>query len=160
MSETRKSQNWLDEQVRQLIGDGNVAHLRGAGKPLVWEDESLVPPEWQLAYRIMRQNNIAPEWIVLGQELYEEEARLKRIAANITRDYAARLQAAERKGSAVLDKEARARWQEARARWLALVEAYNKRLLTFNVSKPPQVAQRVPMDGDTLLREALRTYGL
>lgn len=160
MSETRKGKNWLDEQVRRLIGDGDVSHLDGAGKPLTWEDESLVPSDMQMAHRIMRQNNIAPDWMVLGQELEAEAERLQRIALHLARDYAARLQTAGRKLSFVLEKEAHDRWREARVRFLESVEAYNKRLLTFNVSKPAQIRQRVPMMGDALLKEALAEYGL
>jgi hypothetical protein len=46
--------------------------LPGRGAPLGPDDDSAVPPEWRLAYRLLHGNGFAPAWIELGAAIRRE----------------------------------------------------------------------------------------
>lgn len=102
-------ETWLDQVLKEVIGDGNTAHLHGAGKPLDLSalDDPNTPNEWRLAYKVMRDNDAAPRWIVMGQELRQLREQIRRVLAHFARDYQARLREAQLRGSFTLERDAR-----------------------------------------------------
>lgn len=155
-----KWQSWVDELLRSVIGSGDVSWLPGAGQPLALGDEEHVPPDLRMAYRIMREHNVTPEWIDLGNELLAQRATLERRLVAYVGDYQQRLEAARRANSFVLEREAEQRWQAAQARWIEEMQRYNSRVLTYNVLIPPQIAQREPLQAEKAIQQALQRAGL
>lgn len=151
-------QRWLDDKLREVIGDGNVAHLPGAGKPLILEDEDNIPEELRVAYRIMRDNHMVPDWVMLGAELERDRKAIHQKAAAYARSYTERLRDAWSAGSFVMERDAEERWQAACAKLRDLIDAYNSKLLTYNVQIPPEVVQGVPINADDLLATALARF--
>lgn len=49
-----------EERIKEAMERGEFDNLRGAGEPLTLEDESHVPPELRLAYRILKRSGHAP----------------------------------------------------------------------------------------------------
>lgn len=43
-----------EEKIREAIKEGAFDNLPGAGKPLVLEDDSHIPPEFRMAYKILK----------------------------------------------------------------------------------------------------------
>ena len=50
----------VEERIRRAQKRGDFKNLSGSGKPLVFEDDSLVPEELRLAYKILRNANCLP----------------------------------------------------------------------------------------------------
>jgi hypothetical protein len=147
-------ESWLDKQVRDLIGDGDVSHLPNAGQKFDWSvlEDPNAPADMRLAYKIMKDNNIAPEWILLGQELSESHDKIVKMAKKFTESYHTRIQEAHRKGSSIMARDAEKRYQESIQRLKDAIDEYNKKLLTYNILKPPQIDQRVPLNLQDLLK--------
>jgi hypothetical protein len=161
MSDSERMKRWesfIDEQIKRAIGDGDMHHLPGAGMPLNLDPDNVnVPEDLRMAYKIMQDNDVVPEWIMLGQELIADKERIELRLGAFAKSYRARLADANRAMSFILMREADERWEMACDRIRKEVEAYNKKLLNFNISVPPQVNQRIPLNADILIRRALET---
>jgi len=60
-------------------------NLAGKGKPLVWEDEALVPPSWRVAFHLLSQSDLAPVWIMLDAEIRKDhEAAVRAFSRAVT----------------------------------------------------------------------------
>ncbi|RIK41427.1 MAG: hypothetical protein DCC55_11960 [Chloroflexi bacterium] len=53
----------VGRRIEEAIRNGAFDNLRGKGKPLNLQRNPFVPEEMEMAYAIMQNNNIAPEWI-------------------------------------------------------------------------------------------------
>ena len=49
-----------EQKIAEAIANGELDDLPGAGKPLELDDDSLVPEELRLAYRILKNAGVAP----------------------------------------------------------------------------------------------------
>lgn len=138
--------SWLDKQAEKLIGDGNTAHLPGAGKPIDLSDDAWTPAEDRIAQKLMKDNDVLPAWMTLGQELDVERAALLERLEQYARAYGIRLKEARQKHSAILEREADDRWYHACKKIRADIDIYNSKLLTYNVSVPRPFSQKVPLN--------------
>lgn len=59
----------VDIAIRKAMEAGEFDNLPGQGQPLDLSVDPHVPADMQLAYKIMKQNGIAPDWIVQGKTL-------------------------------------------------------------------------------------------
>ncbi len=150
-------QSLIDEQIRKVIGDGNSARLPGAGKPLALlalDDDKTTPPDLRLAYKILRDNDITPDWIALGRDLEVERERIIAHLAVAYRQYRGRVADARRANSALAEVQAEALWSSAQRKTEAAITAYNKAALTYNLKVPVGVAQRAALTWAQALRLA------
>ncbi|PJF27350.1 MAG: hypothetical protein CUN53_04395 [Phototrophicales bacterium] len=108
--------SFIDEIIRGAMERGEFDQLPGQGAPLSLNDERHVPEELRLAHKIMKDNEIVPDWIMSGKELEIEYKRLR-----------AALKTASAAQKAALRDQ---------------VTAYNKRVLTHNLKLPPGVAHK------------------
>ena len=58
-----------EQRIREAIGNGELDNLRNAGKPLEFEDETFIPEELRLAYRILKNANCIPPELELRNEI-------------------------------------------------------------------------------------------
>jgi hypothetical protein len=58
-----------EERIRKAIDDGEFDNLRGAGKPLVFDDESWIPEDLRLSYRILKNNGFIPPELELRNDI-------------------------------------------------------------------------------------------
>lgn len=109
----------VDKAIREMMGDGKVNDLPGKGKPLQLDQDSTTPDEQRMALKIMRENEIVPEWVLQSRELEAEEA-------------------------ALLKRIRRAAQQSAVAPQILVdaVKAHNMKVLTFNLKVPPGINHR------------------
>jgi DnaJ family protein C protein 28 len=56
-------QDLVGRRIEEAMRNGAFENLRGKGKPLNLQRNPFVPEEMEMAYSIMAQNKIAPEWI-------------------------------------------------------------------------------------------------
>lgn len=49
-----------ERRIRQAMEEGAFEDLEGRGKPLVFEDDSMVPPDLRMAYKILKNAGFLP----------------------------------------------------------------------------------------------------
>jgi hypothetical protein len=65
-----------EEKIKEAMEAGEFKNLPGSGKPLVFEDESHVPLELRLTYRMLKRAGVAPEEVLAGKNLAVLRAKL------------------------------------------------------------------------------------
>ncbi len=80
-----------EAKIKEAIAKGDFDNLAGAGKPLVLDDDSQVPPELRMAYRVLKNAGCLPPALQARKEIAEVEQLLTHIE-----DDAARAQAVKR----------------------------------------------------------------
>jgi hypothetical protein len=139
-----------DEEIRKAIQAGQMANLPGEGKPLQLEDDPHTPPHLRLAYKLLRDNGLAPAWIMLGQELDEKRARL---LANVRRGVRAYQGVLGDAGRMVDPQRAAEHRRRADAAWLTAYQTFcdaaagfNRQITSYNLKVPPGVAHKTYLD--------------
>jgi hypothetical protein len=65
--------SWIAEKIIQkAMDEGVFDDLSGKGKPLSFEEEPGTPPEWRMAFRILKNANLSLRWIELDKEIRSE----------------------------------------------------------------------------------------
>lgn len=65
-----------EERIREAIERGDFDELPGKGKPLNLEDDSHLPPDLRLAYKILKNADCLPPELELRKEIRTTEALL------------------------------------------------------------------------------------
>ena len=58
-----------EERIRKAMEEGDFDNLSGAGRPLIFEDESWIPEDLRLAYRVLRNAGCVPPEIEERKEV-------------------------------------------------------------------------------------------
>lgn len=58
-----------EEKIREAMARGEFDNLPGAGKPLVLDDDSMVPGDLRVAYRILKNAGCVPPELDLRKEI-------------------------------------------------------------------------------------------
>ncbi len=58
-----------EERIREAMERGEFENLPGAGKPLLLEDDSMVPADLRLAYKILKNAGCIPPELELRKEI-------------------------------------------------------------------------------------------
>jgi hypothetical protein len=66
----------VEERIREAASRGEFDALPGRGKPLVIDDDSHVPEELRLAYKILKNAGCVPAEIELQKEIVQAEDML------------------------------------------------------------------------------------
>ncbi len=59
-----------DERIRQAMSRGEFDNIEGKGKPLKLEDDSHLPPDIRMAYKILKNADCLPPEAQLRKEIY------------------------------------------------------------------------------------------
>ena len=65
-----------EERIREAMERGELDNLEGKGKPLNLEDDSHLPEDLRLAYKILKNANCLPPELELRKEIRTTEALL------------------------------------------------------------------------------------
>jgi hypothetical protein len=65
-----------EQRMAKAVARGEFDNLPGAGRPLLLDDDALVPPELRVAYRMLRNAGYVPEEVRLLAELRSAEQLL------------------------------------------------------------------------------------
>ena len=68
-----------ENRILEAIDAGHFDNLRGKGKPLVLEDDSHIPPELRMVYKIMKMADCLPPEL----EMRKEIVRLQDLVASL-----------------------------------------------------------------------------
>ena len=63
----------VEERIQKALRDGEFDNLPGAGKPLELADDSHVPEDLRLAYKILKNADCMPPEIELKKEIHRTE---------------------------------------------------------------------------------------
>jgi hypothetical protein len=68
-----------EAKIAEAIANGELDNLPGAGKPLALDDDSHIPPELRMAYRILKNADCLPPALQTRQEISHIEGLLTHI---------------------------------------------------------------------------------
>lgn len=71
-----------EQRIRDALARGEFDNLPGAGKPLQLDDDSMIPEDQRLAYRILKNAGYVPEEVENRREI----ASLQRVLPNLDGD--------------------------------------------------------------------------
>ncbi len=66
-----------EEKIREAMDRGEFDNLPGAGRPLCLDDDSTVPPDLRVAYRILRNAGCIPPELEVRKEILTLKGLLK-----------------------------------------------------------------------------------
>jgi hypothetical protein len=72
-----------EEKIREAMARGEFDNLPGAGKPLEIEDDSMVPEDVRVAYKILKNAGCLPPEL----EIRKEIVTLKSLIASVEEDF-------------------------------------------------------------------------
>lgn len=141
-SDHRPRRDWeaaVEKQIREAMERGEFDNLPGRGKPLDLSEDPFTPIEWQLAFKILKDAGVAPDWIEQDKEIRLEQVALEAMLkqqARWQRERAAKAKTlAPDKMIAELENLARAR-KETVTRYRQRAAALNKLIDAFNLKAP------------------------
>jgi len=111
--------------------DGTFDHLRGEGKPIEWQDETHVPEEQRLAYRVLRDNDCRLPWMDEAEAL---DCDLIKLRQQFHQAWLNAADAGERKA--------------LKTSWHQAVSEYNRRIFEYNLRVPLPRFQRMHIDAE------------
>jgi DnaJ family protein C protein 28 len=114
-----KAMRWVEERIQKAIEAGEFENLRGKGQRIEWDENPFAPPEWQLAFHLLRSNGFTLPWIETRRELLAEMAELRCQTARLRETPPTDLRRGEE--SAQLEKK---------------IGELNQRIRRYNISAP------------------------
>lgn len=141
----------VDKAIRKAMEEGQMDNLPGEGKPLNLDNDLNTPDELKLAYKILKDNDLAPDWMLTGRELAEREKKLRDQVRRAANAYQASL--------TDTDPAARVRaeraWNRAQQKLALDIARFNRDLATYNLKAPSGVVRRPHFDLQAEIRRAL-----
>lgn len=132
----------VDQQIQDAINAGKFSNLPGAGKPLKLEKEDPNDP-FRMAHRILKDNDLAPAWIMDGKELETMLVKMRKALRKAAEAY--------RQGGPY----AETRWAQARRTFVEAAVVYNRKVLSYNLKASSGVTHRLSLDVERELARAL-----
>lgn len=116
-----------EEQLRRISAE--AANTPNAGRKLNLDQDRFVPEELRMAHRLLKENDLTPSWILDARELDQLRERLiQKAKAALSHGPLSEKLAAD-------------------------IAAFNKRVLTFNLTVPQGVEHRWMIDVARLARQ-------
>ncbi|MCY3834282.1 MAG: DUF1992 domain-containing protein [Chloroflexi bacterium] len=146
----------VDRQIAEVIGDGDVSHLPGAGERLPLKDEGATLGEWRLAFKIMNDHHVMPEWIEAAKRLDQLEASLRSQVQEGARRHSRELRRAKLCGAPERKARVESKWNRFQEDCRKRIEGYNREALVHNLSLPAGIPHKPVLRADTLIQRALQ----
>lgn len=146
----------VDRLIVESIGDGDVSHLPGSGKKLSLNEDSNTPPDLRVAFKIMQDHDVMPEWIEAGKRLAQVEAELRSQLRERARRRQSKTDAACSAATAAHAEKVESAWRRYQEKFLERVERYNREALAYNLALPSGIPHRQILRGEALIKQALR----
>ncbi len=128
-------ENHVDRLIREAMESGTFANLPGEGKPLDLGDEN-TPDHLRMAYKILKDNDLAPEWIVEGKVLGKKIEAWHTALRKAVRAHRDGQHDPQRRLSADSD------WRLAQKRLTEQAAVLNRAIISYNLKLPQAIAHR------------------
>ncbi len=116
---------WIaEDKIRSAIESGEWDHLPGKGKPLQWQENPYEPPEWKMAFSLLRNQGFSLPWMEERKEIEQEIEALRARAAE---------------ACAGGDSSAIKVWLEQQ------IHSLNRRIFRYNLEVPSVHFQLMPL---------------
>lgn len=66
-----------ERKIREAMQEGAFDHLEGQGQPLDLSENPFEDPSQRMAHRILKNNGIAPSWILESRDIEDDARRLR-----------------------------------------------------------------------------------
>src|SRR5690606_26820811 len=127
----------IDEIIKDAQRKGEFANLPGQGKPLKLDEDANTPPHMRMAYKILKENDLAPDWIVQGQTLDRTREALLENLRSAARDYRGKLNDALRSAQPEQERQrVEKAWKRKQDMLRDDVKKYNREVLSYNLKVP------------------------
>jgi DnaJ family protein C protein 28 len=143
----------IEEHIRKAIEEGRFDDLPGKGKPIRWDENPFVEPDWQLAFRMLRDAGFALPWMEARKEI-ETQLEAARSALLRTWSWKQSATAAGQPPAFVEDE-----WQRAVSASGEQITEVNKRIFDYNLEVPLARFQRRPVDAEAEIQAVMRGEG-
>lgn len=133
----------MDEIFRDAQRKGEFSNLPGEGKPLKLDDDSHIPAHLRVAHKLLKDNDLAPEWIEQGRYLERQQTKLVDGLKNAADSYQRALTDASRSSEPEQARQRAGRvWLAALAVLRSQISQYNSEILTYNLKVPRGVSHK------------------
>jgi DnaJ homolog subfamily C member 28 len=148
----------IDKQIQKAIEEGQMSNLPGEGKPLVFEDDPHTPQELRLAFKVLKDNGFAPDWMMLGKELDSKRERLLTAIKKGVRAYQGALGDAARDTNQGEQRRQRAQstWESVQKTLWEATQAFNKEIITYNLKVPQGITHKPQLNLEQEIKQLLR----
>ena len=75
-----------ERRISEAVARGDLDHLPGAGKPLIFDDEPLLTPEQRMVNRILKNAGFTPREVLLRREIAALRQAVEVLPAGAERD--------------------------------------------------------------------------
>lgn len=136
----------IDDALSKALNEGVLDNLPGAGKPLNLSEDSNIPADQRLAYRILKANNMAPEWIEMGKVLEKKRrgllAKIKKLVAT-EQSMMAKAEIAPSPQRFALRQNAKDYFQASKRKLSRTKDEYNRMITDYNLKVPSGIEHRL-----------------
>lgn len=132
----------VSRRIEEAMNEGAFDNLPSHGKPLELSRNPYAPAGSEMAFDLLKNNDLAPAWIGLRTELLRDIERWRARVAEVT----------GRPGSGVPDAVARRLAQKEA--WQLEMQALNKRIVNLNLQQPIAHLELLQLRLDDELRRA------
>jgi DnaJ family protein C protein 28 len=140
----------IEDHIRKAMEEGKFDDLPGKGKPIHWDENPLVEPDWQLAFRMLRNAGFALPWMETRKEI---ETQLEAARGSLKRAWYWRQSAiAEGQPPAFVEDE----WQRALGVFREQIAEINHRIFDYNLEVPLLRFQRPPVEAEAEIRAVMQ----
>ncbi|RPH35900.1 MAG: DUF1992 domain-containing protein [Planctomycetota bacterium] len=77
---------FVERKLEEAARAGAFDHLPGAGEPIDLTENPYVPAEWRLAFKILADHKIVPEFVERRKEIEAIRAEIEQLKADGSRD--------------------------------------------------------------------------
>jgi hypothetical protein len=151
------AKNWqslVDRLLQDAQERGTFDNLTGHGKKLRLEDDPYTPDDLRLAHKILKEHDLAPEWILLRKDIEALWRRLENHLAQGWRAYQGGLADAERSATPFERRQkVEATWQRALIAYRTQAAKLNGEILRYNLKVPPGIPQKALFDLERALEK-------
>ena len=139
----------VEDHIRKALEEGKFDDLPGKGKPIHWDENPFVEPDWQLAFRMLRDAGFALPWMETRKEV-EAQLDAARLSLKRAWDWKQSATAAGQPPAFVEDE-----WQRVVGVFREQVAEINKRIFSYNLEVPLARFQRPPVDAEEEIRAVM-----
>ena len=58
-----------EKRIKEAMERGDFDNIQGKGQPIVYEDDSFIPPDLRMAYKILKNSGFLPPELQTGMEI-------------------------------------------------------------------------------------------
>ncbi len=144
----------MDEILNNAMQKGEFDNLPGAGKPLNLNNDPNTPNDLRMAYKILKENDMAPDWMAAGKDIDAAREKLVGDLRAAVRRYRGSLNDAARSAQPEQGRlKVEASWNITLESLRESTKSLNRMALSFNLKAPKGVAHKLMFDFERELKQ-------